>query len=61
MIKRACKYFIRVRKGYIYCECARLGFENLDLRKSYCNKFCNQPEGNNLCPIKNALDAFYDG
>ena len=60
MIKRACKYFLRARKGYIYCEGARLTFGSVELRKKYCGGFCNTEDKRNACPIKKALDEFYD-
>ena len=60
MIKRECEYFSKVRKGFIYCENARLRFDTKEQRNEYCKKFCNNSGDKNNCPIKKSLDLFYE-
>lgn len=59
MIKRACEYFSRVRKNFIYCETCRLRFDTKEQREEFCKKFCNKSGQENHCPIKRTLDEFY--
>lgn len=59
MIKRACKYFCKVRKQYIYCEAARIRPGDIAARNAYLAKFCNREDCDNKCPMKQTLDEFY--
>lgn len=59
MVKRTCEYFSRVRKGFIYCESARLRFDSKEQRDAFCKQFCNKSDEGNKCPIKLTLDDFY--
>ena len=59
MIKRACKYFDKVRRQYIYCEGARIRLESVEMRNKYLSKFCNREDCDNECPMKETLDKFY--
>lgn len=56
-----CPYFLRDRgKGVIYCECARFHFPDKLARREYVYAFCAHPSGYKQCPIKRAMDHFYD-
>ena len=59
MVKRTCEYFSRARKGFIYCENARLKFDTKEQRDEYLRTFCNKTGDENACPIKKSLDLFY--
>ena len=59
MIKRACKYFCKVRRQYIYCEVARIRLENIEDRNRFLSMFCNREDCDNDCPTKKVLDKFY--
>ncbi|MCQ2430382.1 MAG: hypothetical protein MJ192_08630 [Clostridia bacterium] len=56
-----CPYYVRDRgKGVIYCECAHFHFPDKLARREYVYKFCAHPSGFKLCPIKCAMDHFYE-
>lgn len=56
-----CPYFIRDRgQGIVYCECANFHFPDKLARREYVFHFCGHPTGYKDCPIKQAMDHFYD-
>ncbi len=56
-----CPYYIRERSpGLLYCECARFRFPDKVFRREILYRFCAHPEGYQDCPIKIALDHYYE-
>lgn len=56
-----CPYFRRERGGgVIYCECATLRFPDKQARRDIVYRFCAHPEGYHACPLKQALDGYYE-
>lgn len=59
--EQICPYFIRDRgQGIIYCECANFHFPDKLARREYVYTFCGHPTGYKRCPIKRAMDHFYE-
>lgn len=56
-----CPYFQRDRgQGRVYCECARFRFPDKETRREIVYAFCAHPKGYKTCPIKQAMDHYYE-
>jgi hypothetical protein len=56
-----CPYFKRDRgNGRVSCEGASFRFPDRLARREYLYRFCAHPEGYKLCPLKVALDHYYE-
>ena len=56
-----CPYFQRDRgQGLVYCECARFRFPDKEARREIVYTFCAHPVGYKTCPLKQAMDHFYE-
>lgn len=56
-----CPYFKKDRgKGRLNCEGATFRFPDLLARREYVYRFCAHPEGYKNCPLKIAMDHFYE-
>jgi hypothetical protein len=56
-----CPYFKRDRgNGRVSCEGASFRFPDRLARREYVYRFCAHPEGYKLCPLKVALDHYYE-
>lgn len=56
-----CPYYIRERgKGVVNCECARFRFPDTLARREIVYTFCGHPSGYKTCPLKVAMDHFYE-
>ena len=55
-----CPYFRRDRgHGIVNCECATLKFPDKQARREILYRYCAHPTGYNDCPLKQALDDYY--
>ena len=55
-----CPYFGRDRgNGIVNCECATLKFPDKEARREILYRYCAHPTGYNDCPLKQALDDYY--
>ena len=55
-----CPYFQRDRgNGIVNCEGARLRFPDRQARRDIVYRICAHPTGYNDCPLKQALDGYY--
>ena len=56
-----CPYFKKDRgKGHINCEGANFRFPDRLARREYVYRFCAHPTGYKECPLKIAMDHFYE-
>ena len=56
-----CPYYQRDRgQGRVYCECARFRFPDKEARREIVYTFCAHHVGYKMCPIKMAMDHFYE-
>ena len=56
-----CPYFMRDRGGgKVYCECATFKFPDKEARRDIVYRFCAHPTGYNDCPLKQAMDGYYE-
>ena len=56
-----CPYYQRDRGlGRVYCECARFHFPDRGAQREIVYTYCAHPSGYKLCPIKQAMDHFYE-
>lgn len=56
-----CPYFRRDRgNGRINCEGASFRFPDKLARREYLYRFCAHPDGYKACPLKVALDHYYE-
>ena len=56
-----CPYFKKDRgRGHINCEGATFRFPDRLARREYVYRFCAHPEGYKTCPLKIAMDHFYE-
>lgn len=54
-----CPYFRKENRGRVYCECATLKFPDKEARRDIVYRFCAHPTGYNDCPLKQAMDGYY--
>lgn len=56
-----CPYFRKEHSGgKVYCECATLRFPDKEARREIVYRFCAHPTGYNACPLKQAMDGYYE-
>lgn len=56
-----CPYFLREKgRGVVYCECAKFRFPDKQSRRDIVYRFCAHPEQYKQCPIKQAMDHYYE-
>ena len=56
-----CPYFKKDRgKGLVNCEGATFRFPDRLARREYVYRFCAHPQGYKDCPLKIAMDHFYE-
>lgn len=56
-----CPYYKQDRgRGHVCCEGATFRFPDKLSRREYVYRFCAHPEGYKECPLKIALDHFYE-
>ena len=56
-----CPYFQREKgRGVVYCECAKFRFPDKQSRRDIVYRFCAHPEQYKQCPIKQAMDHYYE-
>lgn len=56
-----CPYYQRDRGlGRVYCECAHFRFPDKEARREIVYTFCAHPVGYKTCPLKQAMDHFYE-
>lgn len=56
-----CPYFKKDRgQGRISCEGATFRFPDTLTRREYVYRFCAHPEGYKACPLKQAMDHYYE-
>jgi hypothetical protein len=61
MVLGICPYFKRDRGGgVVVCESARFRFPDKLSRREIVYRFCGHPDGYKLCPLKQALDHYYE-
>ena len=59
--EEVCPYFKRDRGGgRVICEGASFKFPDKLSRREYLYRFCAHPEGYKSCPLKIALDHYYE-
>ena len=59
--EEVCPYFKRDRGGgRVVCEGASFKFPDKLSRREYLYRFCAHPEGYKSCPLKVALDHYYE-
>ena len=54
-----CPYFRKENRGRVYCEGATLKFPDKEARRDIVYRFCAHPTGYNDCPLKQAMDGYY--
>ena len=56
-----CPYFQREKgHGVVYCECAKFRFPDKQARRDIVYRFCAHPQQYKQCPIKQAMDHYYE-
>ena len=56
-----CPYYKKERGGgHMNCEGATFRFPDRLARREYVYRFCAHPEGYQQCPLKIAIDHFYE-
>ena len=56
-----CPYFQREKgHGVVYCECAKVRFPDKQSRRDIVYRFCAHPQQYKQCPIKQAMDHYYE-
>lgn len=55
-----CPYFLYEKAGVTHCECAELRFPDRRTRRDIVYAYCAHPTDYARCPLKCAMDAYYE-
>ena len=59
-IAGACPYYRYEKEGVTFCECAELHFPDRVARREVLYGFCAHPTDFCRCPLKHAMDGYYE-
>ena len=55
-----CPYYQYEKRGITYCECGELHFPDQRTRRDIVYAYCAHPSAFHRCPVKCALDGYYE-
>ena len=59
-IAGVCPYYRYEKAGVTYCECGELRFPDRAARRSVVYGYCAHPSAYHKCPLKHAMDGYYE-